>query len=126
LAVTVTEDDKQRRLVLSSGFVVFSGVSSRSRSPQRSVEVANPRSRDGDTLGCEKGALEELAAAVAAKAPAGRDHAVARHVASAAVAHDVPHCARGTRTSGELGDVAVRRDAPGRNAPDSGQHTIFE
>ena len=94
--------------------------------PQRPVEVTNPRSRNDHSLGREKRTLQELAAAVAAQTPTSGDDAVARHVAAAALAHDVADGPRGAWTSSERRHVAVRGNAARRNAPDGGEHALFE
>ena len=81
---------------------------------------------DDDAFRHEQRSLQHLAAAVAAQPSAGGDHAVARDVGPAAAAHDVADGARRARPAGERRDLAVRRDAPRRNAPHHRQHAVRE
>src|SRR5204862_3819893 len=85
--------------------------------PSHAVELSDARARDWSAFRHEQSALEDLVAAVPAKAPAGGDHAVAWHVGPIAASHDIPHGPPGTRPPGERRDVAVRRHAPRWNPP---------
>ena len=96
------------------------------RLPADAVEIAHPRAADGDAFSDEQRALQRLAAAVAAEAATGGDHAVAGHIAPAAALHDVANGARRARSAGELGDFAVRGDLPRRNAPYHREHAVRE
>src|SRR5262245_43618047 len=90
--------------------------------PPDPVELAHAGARHDHALRDEQRSLEHLAAAVAAEPSPGGYHAVARHIGTAAALHDVADGARGARPAGERGDVAVSRDAPGRDPPHDGEH----
>jgi hypothetical protein len=68
-----------------------------------------------DSFGYQQCAFEHFVPAVSAEPPAGGDHAVARHVGTSAVPHDVADRSRRARFAGERRDVAVGRHPAPRN-----------
>src|SRR5262245_15222968 len=87
-----------------------------------SIEIAYPRARHDHAFGLEQRALHPLAAAVSAEASAGGDDPVTGYTGRPAAFHDVADGPRRARRARRRRDVAVRRDAPGRNAADRGEH----
>lgn len=79
-----------------------------------------------DTFSHEQGTLQVFAAAVAANVPSCCNNAVTRHIGTGAVAHDVAHCTACPRTPGELADLAVGADMPGRYSPNQRQYAPGE
>ena len=104
----------------------------RMRAPARTdfdahpVQLSYARARHGHALGDQQGALERFVAAVAAQPPRGRYHTMARHVRTAAAAHDIAHRTRRARTPRQCGHVAVGRDATHRDAPDRAENAVRE
>ena len=92
--------------------------------------AADARARDAagnrNPFGDEQGALERFVAAVAAEPAARRNHAMARDVRAAAVAHDVADCAGRARPSGGGGHVAIGGHAAERNAAHRREHARSE
>src|SRR6187431_1906258 len=112
-------------MVMVSGLRAAAPESS-SRHPPAAGKILDPRPPDDDALGLQQGALEAGLAAIAAELPCRGDDAVAGHVARLAIPHDVADGPGGPRPAGELGDVPVSGDPPGRDPPDGGQHSRRE
>lgn len=74
-----------------------------------------------ESLGTQERALQLEVPPIAPEPPGGGHDPVTRHVGPAALAHDRAHGARRPRMARGLRDIAVRRDATRRDAPDDGE-----
>lgn len=90
------------------------------------AEMPDARPSDQQPLGTEECPLELEITAKSAELSGGGYHSMARHVALAAVAHDVADRSSRSRPSGRFSDVAVGRNLPDRNATNHGQDSVSE
>ena len=90
------------------------------------AEISDGGSPDDNPFGPEKAALELEVPSVPAEFAGRGNHAVARHVALPAVAHDIADRSRCSGAAGSLGDVAVGRNLADRDPPDDGEDATGE
>jgi hypothetical protein len=90
------------------------------------AEIADAGPADRHSFGSEESPLELEIPAKSTELSGGSDHPMARHVALAAVAHNVADGARRSRSSRRFSDVAVGCDFPDRDATNHGQDGVSE
>jgi hypothetical protein len=91
--------------------------------PANRGKPAYTAANDGQALPPQELVLERFMPTVAACTASRGDDTMVGHARLSALAHDIPDRSSGARTARQPGDVAVGRDAAGRNTAGYREHS---